>query len=40
MPEGTPSFFAVAGQVNATKASAEKMCFDYVEEWKYAIAIV
>ncbi|OCL05466.1 hypothetical protein AOQ84DRAFT_355945 [Glonium stellatum] len=40
VPQGTPSFFHVAGQLNATKASAEKMCLDYVEEWKYGIAMV
>ncbi|KAF2806448.1 uncharacterized protein BDZ99DRAFT_573960 [Mytilinidion resinicola] len=40
VPNGTESFFTVAGRLNSTVASSERMCRDYVQEWKYSMAIV
>lgn len=39
VPNGTDSFFTVAGALNKTRSSAERMCRDYVEEWKYGVAL-
>ncbi|OCK79624.1 hypothetical protein K432DRAFT_417213 [Lepidopterella palustris CBS 459.81] len=39
VPNGTQSFFTLAGQLNATKTTPETMCRDYVEEWKYGVAM-
>jgi hypothetical protein len=40
VPNGTESFFTVAGRLNHTVSSAERMCRDYVQEWQYSISIV
>jgi hypothetical protein len=37
---GNGSFFNVTGTFNATTISAENVCTEWVEEWRYGIAVL